>query len=339
MAGFNFFNPIFAKFDSLTASFATDVSSKLIITLTPVLMAGLTVGFIVYSLAIIRGAIDTPLNDFIWRCFKIGVIVSIASTGGMYQSEIADAIMHTPDALAAALVTEPASTSTAGNILDIAAEKGFDVAAKAFDQASFFSGDGLTYMAFGVLAILASVALAGIGGAFLILAKVAIAILVALGPLFIFALLWQSTHRFFELWTAQILNYGLLIVLCSAVFMLLMKMFGDYMEGIEFDGVTNIVYALGGACMISVASVLLLLQMPSIASGLAGGTGLSYMWELRMLRSGVGSGLRSPAVAYRGARATAQGAAQSAQSAVHGVRSAGVGIRRFAGYARGKFAA
>lgn len=339
MAGFNFFNPLFDKFDSLTATFVTDVSAKLITILTPVLMAGLAISFIVYSLAIIRGVIDTPLSDYIWRCFRIGVIVSIASAGGLYQSAIADAIVHTPDDLAAALVADPASTHTAGNILDAAAEKGYDVAAKAFDQASFFSGDGLTYMAFGVLAILASVALAGIGGAFLILAKVAIAILVALGPLFIFALLWQATHRFFELWTAQILNYGLLIVLCSAVFMLLMKMFGDYMEGIQFDGVTNVVYALGGACMISVVSVLLLLQMPSIAAGLAGGAGLSYMWEMRMLRGGVEAGLRAPGGAYRGARTAVQAASSGARVTAKGIQSVGGGARRIAGYARGRLAA
>jgi len=60
MSAFKIFDSFFGKFDEATATFATDISSKLIATLTPVVSVGLTVVFIVYALGIIRGVIDYP---------------------------------------------------------------------------------------------------------------------------------------------------------------------------------------------------------------------------------------------------------------------------------------
>lgn len=328
---FKLFDAFFNKFDAATATFATDVSSKVISTLTPVISVGLTVGFIVYALGIIRGVIDHPMPDFLWRCFRIGVIVSIATAGGLYQSQIASAITTTPDALATAIVADPANSSTAGNVLDGATDKGFKVASKAFEKQGWFSSEGWLYGAFGVLAMLCTAILVAIGGAFVILAKVALAVLAALGPLFIFALLWQSTARFFEMWCGQVMNYGLLIVLTSSVFMLIMDVFSNYMGQVKFDGSQNVAYTLGGAVIIAVASIILLLQLPQIASGLAGGVGLGYMWEMRMLRSGAGSFGRKGADGRVSGRSGAAGAIGATAS------GAAAGAKRVYGFARSKF--
>lgn len=337
---FKLFGGFFNKFDAATATFATDVSSKVISALTPVISVGLTLGFLVYAFGIIRGTIDHPIPDFLWKCFRVGVIVSIATAGGLYQGQIATAITTTPDALASAIVADPATGSTAANVLDGATDKGFQVASKAFEKQGWFSSEGWLYGAFGVLALLATAVLVAVGGAFVILAKVALAVLAALGPMFIFALLWQSTARFFEMWCGQVMNYGLLIVLTSTVFMLIMDVFSNYMAQVNFDGSQNVAYTLGGALIIASASIILLLQLPSIASGLAGGVGLGYMWEMRMLRSGVGSFGRKGSdgrVSGRSGMAGAAGAASAGAAAgARGIYGAG---KRVAGYARGKLAA
>ncbi|EMM4514116.1 type IV secretion system protein [Salmonella enterica] len=337
-SAFVLFEPLFKKFDTATHTYVNDISTNMIASLTPVLMVALTLGFVIYALAIVRGAIDMPVNDFLWRCFRVGVIVSIATAGGLYQSQIADAIVSTPDALAAALLNDPATMSSS-NILDATAGKGFQVASKAFENAGIFGDNGIVYAIFGAIALLATAVLLAIGGAFIILAKVALAVLAGLGPLFIFALLWQVTSRFFEMWTAQIMNYGLLILLVSTVFMLLMGIYGGFMDGIKFDGTQNAAYNLGGAVIISIAAVILLLQMPSIASGLAGGVGISYMWEMRMIRGGVGSFGKKGSDGQRTGAGGVLGATGSmARGGYAGARAAGRGISKIAGYARGKLA-
>lgn len=337
---FELFTPLFTKIDQTTATYVTDISSKAIAAITPVASVGLTVAFIAYGWLIIRGAVDMPVAEFLNRCLRVGIITSIALAGGLYQSEIASAITTVPDELASALISNATDGSTAASLVDQAAGKGFDRASEAFEESGFFSSDGLLYGLFGILILLATGILVAIGGAFILLAKIALALLAGLGPLFIIALLWQPTHRFFEQWTAQVLNYGLLIVLFAAVFGLMMNIFGNYMADLKFDGAQNVSYALGGAVILSVASIVLLLQLPSIASGLAGGVGLGYMWELRAMRSGASGAYRGGRGAVRGAMAAPGAARNAVGGAVNmtkTVAAGGAGVAKAAaGYFRGR---
>jgi len=326
---FAIFEPLFIKFDTATASYVNDISTKMIATVTPVVSAGLTVGFLVYALAVIRGTVEMPVSDFLWRCFRIGVIVSIATAGGLYQSSIADAIVSTPDALAQALVSgSTTKPSSAGGVLDETAAKAFDVAAKQWEKASIFSKQGIMYVFYSLLIIVSTVILISIGAAFLIMAKVAIAILVGIGPLFIFMLLWQPTQRFFEIWIAQLLNYGLLTVLTSILFLFLMGIYGNYMADMNTDANTmNAIYALAGALIITAISALILLQLPSIAGALAGGVGLSYAREARAAKKGGGMAARGIGrMAAAGGRAVGSAAAAGGRKAM----SAGRAVVAFA---------
>lgn len=336
MAGnFEIVAPLFQQVDNLTQTYVTDISSRILAEITPVVSVGVTLSFIAYGMLIIRGAVDMPVADFLNRCLRIGIITSIALAGGIYQTQIADAIMATPDALAQA-ISGNAGGASAANIIDNAAAQGAEYVSKAFDEAGWFRSEGLTYAAIGIVASIALTAVVGVGAIFVIVAKVALAILAGLGPLFILALLWQPTARFFELWASQVLNYALTIVLFAVVFTLLMDIFGTYMAQADFDGVQNVGYTLIGMMVISVVSVGLLLQLPSIASGLASGIGISYWYELRAMRGGASS-------AYRGARAATRGAAAAPRATANAARgvaqmaTGAAGVTRAAvGYFRGR---
>lgn len=336
---FTLFEPLFSEFDSATATYVNDISTKMIATITPVLSVGLTVGFLVYSLAVIRGTVQMPISDLLWRCFRIGVIVSVAMAGGLYQGSIADAIVSSPDALAQALVgSDAVNTSSAGGVLDATAGKAFDVAAQQWEKASVFSKQGIMYVAYSCMIIISTAVLISIGGAFLIMAKVAIAILVGIGPLFIFMLLWQPTQRFFEVWVGQLLNYGLLTVLTSVLFLFLMGIYGNYMGDIKPDSSTmNAIYALAGALVITGISALILLQLPSIAGALSGGLGLGYMREARAAQKGASGAMRG---AQAGGRMATAGGRAAGSAAVAGGRmamaGAGAAGRVISAFARGR---
>ncbi|CCJ51900.1 type IV secretion system protein [Bordetella parapertussis] len=337
---FQLLGSIFSQIDTVTQTFITDISSKAIAEITPVVSVGLTLGFITYGWLIIRGAVEMPVAEFLNRCLRVGIIVSIALAGGLYQSEIADAIVSAPDALATALISDPTQGSSAAQLVDQAAEKGFNYAGQAFDKAGIFSVQGIAYVGIWAVIMVATIALTAIGGAFILLAKIALALLAGLGPLFIIALLWQPTHRFFELWAGQVLNYGLLIIIFSAVFGLMMDLYGGYMDGAKLDGVQNASWTVGGAGIISAACLVILLQLPSIASGLAGGVGLGYMWELRAIRGGAGSAYRGGRTAARAARAAPGAARSAAVGATNMAKTAAGGAagvaRAAAGYFRGR---
>lgn len=334
MAGsdFQLVGPLFERIEAVTQTYVTDISSRIITEITPVVSVGLTVGFIAYGMLIMRGAVEMPVADFLQRCLRIGIIVSIAVAGGLYQSQIADAIMAAPDALAQAISGNAGGVSAA-NVIDASAQQGADYVSKAFEKAGVFKANGLVYAAIGSIAALALTAIVGVGAVFLIAAKVALAILVGLGPLFILGLLWQSTSRFFEQWMHQLLNYVLLIVLFSTVFMLLMDIYQDYMAQAAFDGVQNVSYTLIGMLLISIVSLGLLLQLPNIASGLAGGVGISYWYELRAIRSGARGAY---AAGKAGAKMAAHGAAAVARGGVAAAQAGTKAVRAVAGYFRGR---
>lgn len=320
---FTLFEPLFAKIDEVTATFVTDFSSNVISAMTPFVSLGLTLSFITYGILVMRGAVDMPIFDFLKRSIHIGVVCSIALAGGIYQTHLAEIVTTLPDSLAHAFISGNSISNGAASMLDEAAGNGYDVMAEAFDKVGFFGDDSLAFIILGLIIFACTTVLTVIGGAFLIIAKVALAILAGLGPLFILAMLFQPTARFFELWLAQICNYGLLIVLLSPLFGFVMDMFINYTSELTIDGVNNMAYAFGGAAILAGVSVLLLLQLPNMAGGLAGGAGLSYLFELGAMRRMVGSramrgangqvtrrGTGAVGAAGSAARGTAAGAAK-----------------------------
>ena len=83
----------------------------------------------------------------------------------------------------------------------------------ALEKGGVFKEDGIVFLVYGILLLLSTVALVAAGGAIIIVAKVVLGVLVALGPIFIASLLFDATRRFFERWVAMVVTYGLLIVL------------------------------------------------------------------------------------------------------------------------------
>uniref|UniRef100_UPI0035CFAC3C type IV secretion system protein n=1 Tax=Bartonella sp. AC53GZZY TaxID=3243456 RepID=UPI0035CFAC3C len=242
-------------------TYVTGISSKAIVTITPFVSIGITIAFIIYGWLIIRGAIDMPLSGFVNRFLRISIITSIALTTGLYQNEIANLITQMPYELSKALTTNPLTDTQLMNLLDKAATKGFQYAGRLFQETVFYEANGLLYSLLGILILLAESFVVAIGGGLVLLTKIAITLLVGLGPLFIIALLWQPTYRFFEQWIAQILTYTILIVLLATVFSLMMNIFANYMTDLKFDGKQNVGYALGGTLILSIISIILLFKL------------------------------------------------------------------------------
>jgi type IV secretion system protein VirB6 len=285
---FRLLTPLFAELDSVTQTFARDVSSRIIVAITPVLSAGLTLWFITWGILVMRGVVDQPVREFLAKVIRTALIVSVALGAGLYQSSIADLVRTVPDDLAGVVMggESPALYSLTGRpvmlglgaydsrqaaLLDAAAGQGLIKAADAFEKGGILTQQGVAFYAFGVLMLVATVIMVAVGGAFILMAKVILGILAGLGPLFIAALLFDSTRRFFDRWVAMVATYGLVIVLFACVFTFMLGIFANYMTGVQLDGGMNFAYGLGGALMLATISVLILLEMHHLAMGLGGG--------------------------------------------------------------------
>ncbi|HTP25593.1 MAG TPA: type IV secretion system protein [Anaeromyxobacteraceae bacterium] len=284
---FRLFTPLFAEIDSVTKTFANDVSSRLIVAIAPVLSAGLTLWFLLWGILVMRGAIQQPVLEFLGKVVRTALIVSLALGAGLYQSTVAELLRTAPDELAVAVAGEeptflygldnapvvlgPEGSQREAALIDRAASQGFAKAEDAFEKGSLVTHQGFAFCTFGVLMILATVIMVGVGGAMILVAKVVLALLAALGPLFIAALLFEQTKRFFERWVAMTATYGLIIVLFACVFTFMLGIFGNYMTGVNLDGKMNMAYGIGGALVLTIVSVALLKELHHLAVGLGGG--------------------------------------------------------------------
>lgn len=282
---FQLFRQLSSEIDKITETYVTDISSRVITEMTPIVSIGLSIAFIIYGFLIVRGVIDMPVSDFLNRCIRISIIASIALIGGLYQTKISGLITELPNDLASSLIAESHEKNTIAALIDKTAEQGFNRAGEAFEECILLNTNGLLYGLFGTVVLLTTSALVAVGGTFILLTKIALALLAGLGPLFIAALLWQSTYRFFEQWVSQVMHYVFFIVLFAAVSSVLMSIFSNYMADLKFDGSQNISYALGGATILSIIFVMLLLKISTIASALAKGVTFKHMWRQGTTRS------------------------------------------------------
>jgi type IV secretion system protein VirB6 len=289
---FRLFTPLFAEVDRISTVFTRDVSSRLIIAITPVLAAGLTVWFIVWGILVMRGAVQEPVREFLGKVIRTALIVSVALGAGLYQRDVAEVIRTVPDDLAAAVAGGEADVRFNGDpfqtgsrqaaLIDRAAGQGLSKAEDAFEKGGVMTQQGIAFYTFGVLMLLATVIMVGVGGGLILVAKVMLALLAGLGPLFIAALLFDATRRFFDRWIAMIATYGLVVVLFAAVFTFLLAIFANYMTGVALDGNMNVAYGIGGALVLTIVSLAILRELHHLAVGLGGGyTHRIYLLERR----------------------------------------------------------
>lgn len=295
-----FAQPLIDQFDAFIKTFVSDFSTSLVTMIAPFVTTGLTLSFIIYAYLILQGAVDMPVTDFVIRSIKIAIIISIALTGGFYQSNISDIITQAPDEMANILVSGK-KPMKAGNTIDTSIGKAYNFASDAFDKSSIFSIEGISYALLGVFISMVAAALCAVGLAVILMSKVALAILAALGPLFIACLIFETTKRYFELWIGQVVNYALLLIIYSAVFGFLINIFGNYAGNAKFDGLQNIAFSFGGIVAYSIVSIIILLQIPTIASSLSGGVALSFSHKGKQAASGA-------AAVYRGGNALGEAA-------------------------------
>ncbi len=62
---FRLFTPLFAELDRISMAFTRDVSSRLIVAITPVLSIALTIWFITWGVLVMRGVVQQPVRDFL----------------------------------------------------------------------------------------------------------------------------------------------------------------------------------------------------------------------------------------------------------------------------------
>jgi type IV secretion system protein VirB6 len=281
---FHVFAPAYTFIDGKLDAFLGAGANRVIAEVAGPLRLALVLYVLLYGVAILRGAISEPVMDFAVRSLKLALIYFLA-TSAAYGDWVTQPLFHTlPDRLARAIAGT--SAGDPGAAFDQFFGRAAYLGQQAATRASAFNWVPLVVS--GAVFVIGALA-AALGFGIVTLAKVALALLVALGPIFIGCGLFEATRRYFFGWLSQAVNYLVLFALIIAVFQLVLALVGDRWAAI--DGQDPVV---GGLMFIALCllGAIFFLQTPAIAAGVAGGASAGLA-DFGNALAGRGAGARS----------------------------------------------
>jgi type IV secretion system protein VirB6 len=311
---------------NVVTNYVNDAAANMIAIIGPAAASLLAIYVLLWGAGIASGQIQEPFTDGAKRILRMCVIISFALSVGVYQGSVAEFFLNAPPAMATEM-TAPGSTSTGdpssiADMLDEALGKGVDIGYKYWDKGNEEGGAVVPSMAavgFYILAIIVWVSVAGLvalAAALVFVAFIALALLLAVGPLFIMLAIFPATQRFFELWLGQIVSYSMLYIMIAVAVGLCFALLGSMLDALApadwKEGVINTIKILGA----SLAVVAVLLQTRGIAAQLGGGFALSAQGVAGRLAS---AGSSAGRVAGTGNSNMPVGRAASAAMSVSGV--------------------
>lgn len=278
---------LFSKVDQILVEVIADSVSKLSDAIYPVVGVCLSIWVVLYAWAIMRGVIDEPATDFIHRAGKISVVSSIVFSGGVYATDIVNVLVSLPDDLSAAIFGSPGINGVVSEILEALMIPTKQLGASL----SLFAVGESIYRIVTILVMVGCAAILSVMSSLvLITVKVGMALLVCVGPIFITAILFESTKELFSRWVSQLINYTILGLLFTLLFRVVMginlalvKASTNWIDGNDVQ-MAAVIFAY---IFVFGASVYIFLQLPTIASGLSGGFGLQFSTPGRMIRQAI----------------------------------------------------
>jgi type IV secretion system protein VirB6 len=239
------------------------------VTLAPTVGVLAAIFVMAWGALMLTGRIEEPILEGVKRIVTIGVILGIGFHLWAYNDLIVDTFFQAPFQLANALVGAPPVT-----LLDQIWKQGSDIAQLFWQDAGLWNGNVGLYIA-AALVWTVTLLLTAYVMFLLSLARVALAVLLALGPLFIALLFFETTKRFFEAWIAQLANYAFVGILSGLVAALILGLVNGFAAGTLALGSGLKVQEAGRFLLATVIAFLLMRQVMPIAAGLAGGIALS----------------------------------------------------------------
>src|SRR5258707_1717707 len=267
-----FFATFWSWLNGQLAAYIGDTTARLAGALEPAVLTLATIYVMAWGYLHLTGKITEPFEAGLKRIALIALILGVGLRLWLYNTVIVDTFYNAPAQLAAAVVgaSDPVGT------IDAIWDSGGTVAGSLWDKgaaAGFLSGFGF-YLAGAVVWCLIG-ALCVYAMFLIALSSIALAVLLALGPLFIALLFFDATRRFFTAWIAQLANYGLITVLTVMVAALLLRIVQSYAAQTAARGAAILTVDALNMMLIALLVFLVLRQVMPIASGLAGGASLS----------------------------------------------------------------
>jgi type IV secretion system protein VirB6 len=291
-----FFAEFNAWLNALLAGYIGANTARIAATLEPAIVTLGIVYVMVWGYLQLTGQIEDPFIAGAKRIITLAVIFGCALQLWLYNTLIVDTFFNAPSQLGAVLV----GAFDPVGIVDQIIFEGGDAANLLLQKGGLLNGNFAYYLA--GLGVYLIVGLTAIYTIFLLaLSRIALSVLLALGPLFIALLFFDWTKRFFETWLAQLSNYAFITILTVLVAALMLHVVTvSASQAVSEGGSIQIANAVR-VCMAAGLTFLVMRQVMPMAAGLASGFALSSFGVVSAaLAWGLGSALRGSGQFARG---------------------------------------
>lgn len=275
-------------FESMFTSFEANLTSTIttgagnVISLISSIMS---VCFLIYLLLITysywRGnSLDEPMLDFFQRMIGWVTVLTFGMNATYYTTYVVPFAYNLGDQLATAVT----GTTVSGSGLDSLLNTYLTGIVTLFSDAHGISGWIVAICMYAVIVLL-GIPFIGIAAAYILLAKLSLTIVLALGPIFISLALFPATRNFFTAWTAQVANYILLVPMYAIAGQLEVN-FATSHASTTPGAAAVLQEAVMGVCFLVIS-----LSLPSVAAALSGGAVVSSNFNKfsSVMRAGAGA--------------------------------------------------
>lgn len=231
-----------------------------------------TLFFVTYGIAWMMRWIPGTIQDLLKNIIRMVFIFTYATNWDVFATTIYPIVTNAPDQIAGAMMGTTSENDVLGIIYDKAV---YAAGILMFESDTWAFATKLGGLALSGVAFAMSIYAVGL----LALSKIATAVLLGMSPLFVALMTFAATRGIFEGWFRQLLNYMFVALLTYGIiiFVILMNQTNAdnlYTNATAGNLTTPDIYPFlfsGGV------SIVLLAQVASIASGIAGGMQLSTL--------------------------------------------------------------
>jgi type IV secretion system protein VirB6 len=270
----------FAEFNTwltgILSRYIADNTSAIAQVLQPVIVTLGVFTVVVWGYLQLVGKIEEPFMEGVKRLLTLALILGVSLHLWLYNEVIVDTFFDAPTSLAAGIIAarNPGTTFDPIGVVDTIFFDGADAASLLMQKGEIFGRDIIFY--FAGLAVYLVVGLTSVYTMFLLaLSKIALSVLIAMGPIFLALLFFESTKKFFEAWIAQLCNYAFLTILAVLVAALMLHVVTVATQAAVAKGGDITIADALKVCVAAALTFLIMKQVPSMAQGLASGIALS----------------------------------------------------------------
>lgn len=276
----------------------------------------------------IGGRFSAP--DLITHCIKLLLVLALATQWNAFFMFVYSMVTNLPSDIAGQIMqaasnslgtqSQAATVASANTLLGQFYDRSLTV------YSNLMEGAGWGHLALFIYAgavWLGALIFTGYAAMLIILAKLAVAIILAVGPVFILLYIFHDTRKLFEGWLRALLNYAIVPIFVYGLLALLLAIATPPLAYLEthsgvYDQLTT---AVGPFVITTFIATLLLMQVMNIAANITGGVSLSTMGAVSRLIGGGKAVMAGSKAGYAAGKAIYAGVPRIVQQAKAGYQA------------------